>query len=222
MSSEVKAFSKNKNSYKNYKTTRSGIDRNIFFMYVHNFFMNFYCGNYSRAETNQGRKLLIIRRFWLRKLFNGGNYSRAETIRGNTVYKFWVLLACNPINHIFGLTIARWVEGIAFSSLVTFVFFNFKFNKKLITLFHYLSHRSLLFLGCSACIIFHQHYIFAILLQEIPCSQEFEPNSFLWLWSEILPNFLLCKKRSANDCYTWWKWATKEQITRKNCDANPN
>ena len=42
-------------------------------------------GNYSRAETIQGRKLLIFRRFLLRKLFKGGNYSRAETIRGNTV-----------------------------------------------------------------------------------------------------------------------------------------
>ena len=40
---------------------------------------------YSRAESNQGRKLLIIRRFLLRKLFKGGNYSMAETIRGNTV-----------------------------------------------------------------------------------------------------------------------------------------
>ena len=45
----------------------------------------FKCGNYSRAETNKGRKLLIIRRFLLRKLFKGGNYSRAETIHGNTV-----------------------------------------------------------------------------------------------------------------------------------------
>ena len=34
------------------------------------------CDHYSRAETNQGRKLLIIRRFLLRKLFKGGNYSR--------------------------------------------------------------------------------------------------------------------------------------------------
>ena len=42
-------------------------------------------GNYSSAETNQGRKLLIIWRFWPRKLFKGGNYSRAESIRGNTV-----------------------------------------------------------------------------------------------------------------------------------------
>ena len=36
-------------------------------------------------ETIQGRKLLIIRRFYLRKLFKGGNYSRKETIWGNTV-----------------------------------------------------------------------------------------------------------------------------------------
>ena len=43
------------------------------------------CDHYSRAETIQGRKLLIIWRFWPRKLFKGGNYSRAETIRGNTV-----------------------------------------------------------------------------------------------------------------------------------------
>ena len=42
-------------------------------------------GNYSSEETIQGRKLLIIRRFWLRKLFKGGNYSREETIWGNTV-----------------------------------------------------------------------------------------------------------------------------------------
>ena len=45
------------------------------------------CDHYSRAETNQGRKLLIIRRFWPRKLFKGGNYSRVETIRGNTVFE---------------------------------------------------------------------------------------------------------------------------------------
>ena len=43
------------------------------------------CDHYSSAETIQGRKLLIIKRFWPRKLFKGGNYSRAETIRGNTV-----------------------------------------------------------------------------------------------------------------------------------------
>ena len=47
--------------------------------------LNFWCGNYTRAETNQGRKLLIIRGFWPWKLFKGGNYSRAETIRGNAV-----------------------------------------------------------------------------------------------------------------------------------------
>ena len=34
------------------------------------------CDHYSRAETNQGRKLLIIRKFLPRKLFRGGNYSR--------------------------------------------------------------------------------------------------------------------------------------------------
>ena len=45
------------------------------------------CDHYSSAETIQGRKLLIIKRFWPRKLFKGGNYSRAETIRGNTVSK---------------------------------------------------------------------------------------------------------------------------------------
>ena len=45
-----------------------------------------FCGNYSRAETNQGRKLLIIRRLWLRKLFKGGNYSRAETIQGRKLF----------------------------------------------------------------------------------------------------------------------------------------
>ena len=39
------------------------------------------------ATIIQGRKLLIISRFWPRKLFKGGNYSRAETIRGNTVLK---------------------------------------------------------------------------------------------------------------------------------------
>ena len=42
-------------------------------------------GNYSSEETIQRRKLLIIRRFRLRKLFKGGKYSREETIRGNTV-----------------------------------------------------------------------------------------------------------------------------------------
>ena len=41
------------------------------------------------ATIIQGRKLLIIRRFLLRKLFKGGNYSRAETIRGNTVFDFY-------------------------------------------------------------------------------------------------------------------------------------
>ena len=44
-------------------------------------------GNYSRAETIQGRKLLIVKRFLPRKLIKGGNYSRAETIRGNAVVK---------------------------------------------------------------------------------------------------------------------------------------
>ena len=43
------------------------------------------CDYYSREETIQGRKLLIIRRFLLRKLFKGGKYSREETICGNTV-----------------------------------------------------------------------------------------------------------------------------------------
>ena len=57
MTSEVKAFSKNKNLYKNYKKTRSGIDRNIFFMYVHIVLQIF------AAETIQGRKLI-----------KGGNY----------------------------------------------------------------------------------------------------------------------------------------------------
>ena len=47
------------------------------------------CDHYSRVETNQGRKLLIIRSFLLRKLFKGGNYSRAETIRGNTVHNLF-------------------------------------------------------------------------------------------------------------------------------------
>ena len=43
------------------------------------------CDHYSRAETNQGRKLLlIIKRFWPRKLFKGGNYSRKYCI-----WKFW-------------------------------------------------------------------------------------------------------------------------------------
>ena len=41
--------------------------------------------NYVFATIIQGRKLLIIRRFLLRKLIKGGNYSSAETIRGNTV-----------------------------------------------------------------------------------------------------------------------------------------
>ena len=54
-------------------------------------FYNNICDHYSRAETNQGRKVLIIKRFLLWKLFKGGNYSRAETIRGNTVFirVFW-------------------------------------------------------------------------------------------------------------------------------------
>ena len=37
-------------------------------------------GNYSREETIQGRKLLIIRRFWPRKQFKGGKYSREKSI----------------------------------------------------------------------------------------------------------------------------------------------
>ena len=54
-------------------------------MYVYIPIDNNMCDLYSRAETNPGRKLLIIRRFLLGKLFKGGNYSRVETIRGNTV-----------------------------------------------------------------------------------------------------------------------------------------
>ena len=46
---------------------------------------NINCDNYSKEETIQGRKLLIIRRFWVRKQFKGGKCSREETIRGNTV-----------------------------------------------------------------------------------------------------------------------------------------
>ena len=57
----------------------------LFFCIVLTNFIITKCGNYSRAESIQGRKLLIIRRFWPRKVFKGGNYSRAETIRGNTV-----------------------------------------------------------------------------------------------------------------------------------------
>ena len=60
-------------------------------MYVYININNNICDHYSRAETNQGRKLLNIRRFLLRKLFKGGNYSREETIRGNTVFKPEVL-----------------------------------------------------------------------------------------------------------------------------------
>ena len=36
----------------------------------------FDCGNYSKEETIQGRKVLNDRRFSLRKLFKGGNYMR--------------------------------------------------------------------------------------------------------------------------------------------------
>ena len=60
------------------------------------------CDHYSRAETNQGRKLLNIRRFLLRKLFKGGNYSRAETIRGNTVvFKsgYGTYKLCRPLQY---------------------------------------------------------------------------------------------------------------------------
>ena len=60
--------------------------------YVH--LQKYICDHYSRAETIQGRKLLIIRRFWPRKLFKGGNYSRAETIRGNTVD---CCISCNKV-----------------------------------------------------------------------------------------------------------------------------
>ena len=59
-------------------------------MYVYIPINNDICDHYSRAETNQGRKLLIIRRFLVRKLFKGGNYSRAETIRGNTAPNYHI------------------------------------------------------------------------------------------------------------------------------------
>ena len=53
-------------------------------------------GNYSGEETIQGRKLLIIRSFWLRKLFKGGKYSREETIWGNSVFSSteWISDSC--------------------------------------------------------------------------------------------------------------------------------
>ena len=37
-------------------------------------------GNYSKEETIQGRKLLLIRKICPRKLFKGGKYSSEETI----------------------------------------------------------------------------------------------------------------------------------------------
>ena len=54
-------------------------------------------GNYSGEETIQRRKLLIIRNFWLRKLFKGGKYSREETIWSRKYgtlngSKYWKLL----------------------------------------------------------------------------------------------------------------------------------
>ena len=51
----------------------------IFIRHYGNFLLHWFnsChGNYSRAETIQGRNL-----------FQGGNYSREETIRGNMVYR---------------------------------------------------------------------------------------------------------------------------------------
>ena len=71
-------------------------------LFIHNYSSYTFCGNYSRAETIQGRKLLIVRRFLLRKLFKGGNYSRAETIRGNTVCKYVnIHLVQNSVNATF-------------------------------------------------------------------------------------------------------------------------
>ena len=56
-----------------------------FWLVLYVLFIWLKCDYYSREETIQGRKLLIIRRFLMRKLFKGGKYSREETIRGNTV-----------------------------------------------------------------------------------------------------------------------------------------
>ena len=46
----------------------------------------FECDNYSREKTIQGRKLLIIRTFWVRQLFKGDNYSRETTILGRKLF----------------------------------------------------------------------------------------------------------------------------------------
>ena len=51
------------------------------------FFGGLGCRNYLREETIQGRKLITIRRPWLRKIFNEGKYSRVETIWENSRFE---------------------------------------------------------------------------------------------------------------------------------------
>ena len=63
---------------------------------VHNFCTNFCCGNYSRVETNQGRKILIFWRFWPRKLSKGGN-----TLVYTFVTKLLLLRSMNELDFYF-------------------------------------------------------------------------------------------------------------------------
>ena len=56
-------------------------------------------GNYSSAETIQGRKLLIIKRFWLRKLFKGGNYSRKYGIQICVFLSLGFWAGCHKSSH---------------------------------------------------------------------------------------------------------------------------
>ena len=58
--------------------------------------------------TIQGRKLLIIRRLLLRKLFKGGKYSREETIHGNTVHQ---------------VLIYSWINEKPFEQIIVFTTF---------------------------------------------------------------------------------------------------
>ena len=74
------------------------------------------CGNYSRADANQGRKPLIFRRFFLRKLFKGGNYSRPETICGNKVGQNMTMIqssTCDPKNTLFHARAVK-IKGLFF------------------------------------------------------------------------------------------------------------
>ena len=70
-----------------------------------NFYILCKCDKFLMEEFIQRVKLLIIRKFLLRKIFKGGKYSREETIRGNTVYSFW------PIKKVIFLVQRTWTDA---------------------------------------------------------------------------------------------------------------